>query len=920
MALNLWRNALLVLAWLALRAVADAQTAAGHSAAGYRSPGTNAIACEFARPAGSALVSLLWRPSLPPGWTVVQASGDGAPEAGPGGIVFLGSQLTNNPLRFAYTVAVPAGESGARAVGGEAEYQYDDMWNPEVVRAAPDPLVLQKLYALAVASSRGGAAPPAGTNYIADGTPVVCQVTNSPVASGTRTQHVAYGWTGTGSVPAGGAGTNVTVTLTNDSSITWLWNTQNLIQVTAGANGSVSATGGWYTVGATLAVTAAPAAHHRFAGWSGNVSGLSTNANPLRLTSTVARAISANFTIERHSLVVTSRYGNASPSGSNTYDYGTLVACRVTNAVVPGGAGTQYVAYGWSGTGSVPASGAGTNVAVTLTNNSTLAWLWKTQYWVSATGDGGGSVSPAGEWVDAGSSLVLAATPDSGFVFDRWAGDAPPGAPGPSISVTADAPKSVQALFAVDGSVVFGAQAASGYRTPSTGLVVSCEFRHPADRQLTSLVWSVSLPAGWVLRSAAGGGGPSVVGSEVRFAALPAGNPLAFDCVVEAPGNQGLSNRLSAVAQFGLAGMGTARGASVADLWLTRFHSADYRAPLWSVDETEVNRVVGYWRAGAYRPEPRGFDGFAPTNGVPVPASTNAGLHTADYQDGRWTIDGTELNRVLAYWRSGGYAPDPSGFDGYAAAAAPGLRAADVQDAKPTHAAGPGFDPGGFVVVSNEFSAPADVRSLLWRPRLPTGWRLVGATGSGSVEFRNGEILWLGAMPASPIAMTYTVEVPLWEVRAAELRAEVEYQLAGMVNPSVAEPSPALVLPAVDSDGDGMADGWEQHFGGSPTGMVAGADDDGDGMENSGEYAAGTDPGDAASVLRLDPVVEPAGESFTLSWPSQTSRTYAVSASSDLLQPFVPIATNLPATPPVNTYEDASGEPAAFYAVEVEPP
>jgi len=56
-----------------------------------------------------------------------------------------------------------------------------------------------------------------------------------------------------------------------------------------------------------------------------------------------------------------------------------------------------------------------------------------------------------------------------------------------------------------------------------------------------------------------------------------------------------------------------------------------------------------------------------------------------------------------------------------------------------------------------------------------------------------------------------------------------------------------------DSDGDGMADTWEdRHFGG--TNIVAGAPDadwDGDGIANAGEYAAGTDPTNAASCFRL---------------------------------------------------------------------
>jgi len=93
----------------------------------------------------------------------------------------------------------------------------------------------------------------------------------------------------------------------------------------------------------------------------------------------------------------------------------------------------------------------------------------------------------------------------------------------------------------------------------------------------------------------------------------------------------------------------------------TTTHSADYRAPFGQIDGTEVNRVLSYWRAGGYHLDAAGVDGFAPgvgpTNGMP---------HSADYHAPYWQMDGTEVNRVLSYWRAGGYHPDPTGVDGFA--------------------------------------------------------------------------------------------------------------------------------------------------------------------------------------------------------------------------------------------------------------
>ena len=50
-------------------------------------------------------------------------------------------------------------------------------------------------------------------------------------------------------------------------------------------------------------------------------------------------------------------------------------------------------------------------------------------------------------------------------------------------------------------------------------------------------------------------------------------------------------------------------------------------------------------------------------------------------------------------------------------------------------------------------------------------------------------------MPASPIQMAYTVQVPAHASGGQNLRGEVEYQLAGMVNPATfyASPDPLIV-------------------------------------------------------------------------------------------------------------------------------
>jgi len=70
-----------------------------------------------------------------------------------------------------------------------------------------------------------------------------------------------------------------------------------------------------------------------------------------------------------------------------TPESNSVVNAVMMNASVVNGA-TQYVCKGWIGTGSL-SSGTGTNTGFTITSDTTINWLWNTNYWLefSTTGD-----------------------------------------------------------------------------------------------------------------------------------------------------------------------------------------------------------------------------------------------------------------------------------------------------------------------------------------------------------------------------------------------------------------------------------------------------------------------------------------------------------------------------------------------------
>jgi len=87
----------------------------------------------------------------------------------------------------------------------------------------------------------------------------------------------------------------------------------------------------------------------------------------------------------------------------------------------------------------------------------------------------------------------------------------------------------------------------------------------------------------------------------------------------------------------------------------------------------------------------------------------------------------------------------------------------------------------------------------------------------------------------------------------------------------------------VDTDQDGLEDGWERGFFGDLS-RDGQADFDGDGVSDRDEFRAGTQPTDRDSVLACEAVV--AGDGRTeISWDAAPGRAYRVEFKDDLSAP-----------------------------------
>lgn len=123
-------------------------------------------------------------------------------------------------------------------------------------------------------------------------------------------------------------------------------------------------------------------------------------------------------------LDVSSKYGKSLPGivGSNLLNSSTPYTFSVDSPVTVGT--TQYVCMGWTGSGSVPSAGTSNQVSFVITNDSTLAWLWRTNYMLTTSISGSGTILPmnAAGWYPAGSNVTLTAQATDS-VFMNWTGE-----------------------------------------------------------------------------------------------------------------------------------------------------------------------------------------------------------------------------------------------------------------------------------------------------------------------------------------------------------------------------------------------------------------------------------------------------------------------------------------------------------------
>ncbi|MEO5367179.1 MAG: hypothetical protein H7831_12695 [Magnetococcus sp. WYHC-3] len=200
---------------------------------------------------------------------------------------------------------------------------------------------------LLVAGARGDASPDNGSYACQVGTSLSARV-SSPVIAGT-TQYVCTGASVVGNDFSQNTTTNVTLTLTNNATVMWNWQTQFQLATIVSGGGEVTPADGWYADGSNVVLTAIADPNWHFVRWSGDTNGCLATFTSLTVPITRARTIAAVFAGGSTPVISgrITRFQTKEPLAGVTVSFSGSVGTTTSDT---NGNYSMLVPFGWSGT------------------------------------------------------------------------------------------------------------------------------------------------------------------------------------------------------------------------------------------------------------------------------------------------------------------------------------------------------------------------------------------------------------------------------------------------------------------------------------------------------------------------------------------------------------------------------------------
>ncbi|MEM7392784.1 MAG: hypothetical protein AAF492_10585, partial [Verrucomicrobiota bacterium] len=172
--------------------------------------------------------------------------------------------------------------------------------------------------------------------------------------------------------------------------------------------------------------------------------------------------------------------------------------------------------------------------------------------------------------------------------------------------------------------------------------------------------------------------------------------------------------------------------------------------------------------------------------------------------------------------------------------------------------------------------------------------RLIGMDFVADVEIRSGLIptaRWQGSLTFSSNTWAFDINQSRFVIGFGDLHLHMDRRGSLDLNPAPPDP---------DSDGDGLLDAWELlHFGDLITSDGSG-DQDGDTFNDGSEFAAGTNPTNAASLLYIASIRPAGSNTYNLTWPGVAGKTYTLLHTTNLFTgPWTTNATGVNGVEPL---------------------
>jgi len=218
-----------------------------------------------------------------------------------------------------------------------------------------------------------------------------------------------------------------------------------------GGSVSLNPSGGSYTAGTQVTLTAVANSGYVFSSWSGDLSG---TQNPATITMDSNKVVTANFTLSGGGGTTYTLSVNVSPTGSGVVylDPSGGVYTAGTQVTLTAVANSGYVFSSWSG----DLSGTQNPATITMDSNKlvTANFTQQQQYSlnivINPQGSGVVSINPFKGSYTAGEQVQLTAMANNGYVFSSWSGDLS-GTQNPT-TITMDTNKTIVANFVQSGS------------------------------------------------------------------------------------------------------------------------------------------------------------------------------------------------------------------------------------------------------------------------------------------------------------------------------------------------------------------------------------------------------------------------------------------------------------------------------------